>query len=102
MGCLLLMYFRGISRPIPEIPDPLSSRLWYSHPRGYPRVSRRVLSRAWRERSNGQRRRQSRRRWGKETAAGKGGANHDGTDEILLQRLVPGESSRFLPFFPAR
>jgi hypothetical protein len=37
------------------------------------------------------------------TAAGKGdggGANQDGADEILLRRLVPGESSHLLPFSP--
>jgi hypothetical protein len=27
-------------------------------------------------------------------------ANQDGADEILLRRLVPGESSRLLPFSP--
>jgi hypothetical protein len=43
------------------------------------------------------------RRRGKATAAGKGdggGANQDGADEILLRRLVPGESSHLLPFSP--
>jgi hypothetical protein len=42
------------------------------------------------------------RRRGKATAAaaGKELVDQDGVDEILLRRLVPGESSRLLPFSP--
>jgi hypothetical protein len=56
----------GISRPIPKLPGPISSILWYSHPRGYPRVSSRGRERERRDSGDG-----SRWRRGKETAAGK-------------------------------
>jgi hypothetical protein len=71
--------------------------LGFSEPRDRPRVF---------YRGKGDERRRLRNggdRWrGKETAAaaGKKLADQDGADEILLRRLVPGESSRLLPFSP--
>ncbi|XP_047073859.1 uncharacterized protein LOC124683382 [Lolium rigidum] len=38
MGCLLLWFFWVTSRPIPDLPDPVSCTLRFSQPRGRPRV----------------------------------------------------------------